>query len=47
MNNETLVALSAVDTVAAMVRGEVTAEAYAIALLQRCEGGKSLNAFII
>jgi indoleacetamide hydrolase len=38
--------LSAGDAVAAMVRGEVTAEAYATALLQRCEAGKELNAFI-
>jgi Asp-tRNA(Asn)/Glu-tRNA(Gln) amidotransferase A subunit family amidase len=41
-----LVSLSAADAVAAMVRGEVTAEAYAAALLQRCEDRKALNAFI-
>jgi Asp-tRNA(Asn)/Glu-tRNA(Gln) amidotransferase A subunit family amidase len=43
---EALVALSAVDAVAAMGRGDVTAEAYATALLQRCEAGRALNAFI-
>ena len=41
-----LVELSAVDAVAAMTRGEVTAERYAGALLERCEAGKRLNAFI-
>jgi mandelamide amidase len=38
--------LSAADAVRAMQRGELTAEAYAIALLDRCEAGGYLNAFI-
>jgi mandelamide amidase len=38
--------LSATDAVAAMRQGDITAEAYAIALLERCEAGKHLNAFI-
>jgi mandelamide amidase len=38
--------LSATDAVAAMRQGEMTAEAYATALLDRCEAGKHLNAFI-
>ena len=46
MNYEALLSLSATDAVGAMVRGEVTAEAYATALLRRCEAAKSLNAFI-
>ncbi len=41
-----LAELSAVDAVAAMTSGEVTAERYASALLDRCRAGKSLNAFI-
>ena len=44
--NAALVSLSAAEAVAAMVRGEVTAEAYASALLQRCEDCQALNAFI-
>lgn len=46
MNTEALLTLSAVEAVAAMVRGEVTAETYATALLRKCEATKSLNAFI-
>lgn len=46
MNNEALLTLSATDAVAAMVRGEMTAEAYATALLRQCEAAKALNAFI-
>lgn len=46
MNNEALLTLSATDAVAAMVRGEVTAEAYASALLWQCEALKSVNALI-
>ena len=38
--------LSATDAVAAMQQGDMTAEAYATALLDRCEAGKHLNAFI-
>jgi Asp-tRNA(Asn)/Glu-tRNA(Gln) amidotransferase A subunit family amidase len=41
-----LVELSAVDAVAALTRGDVTAERYASALLAQCERGKPLNAFI-
>ena len=47
MSNPTLLTLSATDAVAAMVRGDMTAESYATALLRRCEAGKSLNAFIV
>jgi len=38
--------ISATDAVAAMQQGDMTAEAYATALLERCEAGKHLNAFI-
>ena len=38
--------LSAVDAVAAMKRGEVTAERYASTLLARCKAAEWLNAFI-
>ena len=38
--------LSATDAVAAMRQGDMTAEAYATALLDRCEAGRHLNAFI-
>lgn len=41
-----LIELSATEAVAAMRKGEITAEAYAEALLARCEAGRSLNAFI-
>jgi mandelamide amidase len=41
-----LVELSAVDVVAKLRNGEVTAERYATALLERCQQGKALNAFI-
>ncbi len=41
-----LTELSATDAVAAMQRGDVSAEAYATALLERCEAGRHLNAFI-
>src|SRR5205085_1463978 len=41
-----MIELSAVAAVDAMRRGEMTAEAYANALLARCEAGKALNAFI-
>jgi mandelamide amidase len=41
-----LAELSAVDAVAAMTKGEVTAERYAGVLLDRCREWKSLNAFI-
>ena len=38
--------LSATEAVAAMRQGDMTAEAYATALLDRCDSGKHLNAFI-
>ncbi len=38
--------LSAIDAIAAMQGGDITAEAYAAALLDRCEAGSHLNAFI-
>ena len=38
--------LSATDAVAAMRYGDMTAEVYATALLDRCEAGRHLNAFI-
>jgi indoleacetamide hydrolase len=41
-----LTALSAIDAVGAMTRGELTAERYATALLERCRAGAGLNAFI-
>ena len=41
-----LLALSAVDAVNSLIRGELTAERYATALLERCRAGASLNAFI-
>lgn len=41
-----LLELSAGDAVAALTRGDVTAERYAAALLAQCERGKPLNAFI-
>jgi mandelamide amidase len=43
---KSLIDLSATDAVAAMRQGDMTAEAYASALLERCEAGKHLNAFI-
>jgi indoleacetamide hydrolase len=45
-NSEELLELSAIDAVAAISRGDVTAERYASALLAQCERGKALNAFI-
>jgi Asp-tRNA(Asn)/Glu-tRNA(Gln) amidotransferase A subunit family amidase len=44
--SEDLIALSAVEAIALMRDGEITAESYATALLRRCEAGASLNAFI-
>ncbi len=41
-----LLGLSAIDAVARLRKGEVTAERYAQALLERCQQDKSLNAFI-
>jgi len=41
-----LVGLSAINAVARLTKGEVTAERYAAALLERCQQGKALNAFI-
>ena len=38
--------LSATDAIAAMRQGDMTTETYATALLDRCEAGKHLNAFI-
>jgi Asp-tRNA(Asn)/Glu-tRNA(Gln) amidotransferase A subunit family amidase len=40
-----LIELSAVDAVAALAKGDVTAERYATALLAQCERCKALNAF--
>src|SRR5215469_15216983 len=45
LTNE-LLELSAVDVVAKLRNGEVTAERYAAAILERCQQGKALNAFI-
>jgi Asp-tRNA(Asn)/Glu-tRNA(Gln) amidotransferase A subunit family amidase len=41
-----LISLGAADAVAAMARGDITAEHYAAALLQRCHDEHALNAFI-
>jgi mandelamide amidase len=41
-----LVELSAVDVVAKLRNGDVTAERYATAILERCQQGSTLNAFI-
>jgi len=41
-----LIELSAVEAVARMSRGELSAESYARALLERCSAGQALNAFI-
>ena len=41
-----LLGLSATDAVAKLRKGEVTAERYAAALLERCQQGRALNAFI-
>jgi Asp-tRNA(Asn)/Glu-tRNA(Gln) amidotransferase A subunit family amidase len=46
MNSAELLELSAVEAVAALSRGDLTAERYASALLAQCERGKPLNAFI-
>jgi len=45
-STDQLMELSAVDAVAKLRNGEVTAERYATALLERCQQGKALNAFI-
>jgi mandelamide amidase len=44
-NNE-LLELTAVDVVAKLRNGEITAERYAAAILERCQQGTTLNAFI-
>lgn len=41
-----LVKLSAVEAVAKLKQGDVTAERYTVALLERCQQGAALNAFI-
>jgi mandelamide amidase len=46
MDNAALCQLSASEVVALMAAGEVSAEAYAAALLERCANGAHLNAFI-
>ncbi len=46
LGDSSLVELSAVEAVARMSRGELSAENYARALLERCVAGHSLNAFI-
>ncbi len=46
LSSSELIELSATDAVQAMREGELKAEDYASALLERCEAGKHLNAFI-
>jgi Asp-tRNA(Asn)/Glu-tRNA(Gln) amidotransferase A subunit family amidase len=46
ISSNELLEIGAADAVAAMKRGDITAERYAAALLERCEAGKRLNAFI-
>ena len=46
MTTENPLEMSATDAVAAMQRGDWSAERYATALLDQCERGKALNAFI-
>ena len=46
LSSNELIELSATDAVRAMREGELEAEDYAAALLERCEAGKHLNAFI-
>jgi indoleacetamide hydrolase len=46
VSNNELLELSALDVVAKLRNGEVTAERYAAAILERCQRGKPLNAFI-
>jgi indoleacetamide hydrolase len=45
-DQETVLDLSAVDVVARIVRGDLSAERYADALLKRCAAERALNAFI-
>ena len=45
-NTTSLIDLTAREAVSAMLRGDISAEAYAEALVIRCESGKHLNAFI-
>jgi indoleacetamide hydrolase len=45
-SNSELLKISAVDVVAKLRNGDVTAERFASALLERCQQGKALNAFI-
>lgn len=45
-NTTSLIDLTAREAVSAMLRGDISAEAYAEALVRRCESGKHLNAFI-
>ena len=45
LTNE-LLELSAVDVVAKLRNGDITAERYAAAILERCQQGQTLNAFI-
>jgi indoleacetamide hydrolase len=46
MSSANILEMSAVDAVAAMQNGSLTAERYAMALLEQCERGKASNAFI-
>jgi Asp-tRNA(Asn)/Glu-tRNA(Gln) amidotransferase A subunit family amidase len=46
VSSNELIELGAADAVAAMKRGDFTAERYATALLEHCEAAKRLNAFI-
>jgi indoleacetamide hydrolase len=45
-STDELLELSAVEVVAKLRNGDVTAERYAAAILERCQQGKALNAFI-
>lgn len=46
MSSEDLLNLSAVEALEAMRHGAISAEQYSLALIDRCERGKNLNAFI-
>jgi Asp-tRNA(Asn)/Glu-tRNA(Gln) amidotransferase A subunit family amidase len=46
VSSNELLEIGATDAVAAMKRGDITAERYAATLLERCEAGKRLDAFI-
>src|SRR5262249_21721066 len=46
VSNDGLLELSAVDAVSKLRNGDISAERYASAILERCQRGKALNAFI-